>query len=87
MDIDVHIIPATTTNTAEGKRKRIQGMESEILKKRTTIELILLSATVNSHARGRGRRGQQMSEFHLTARIVSVNDVLIIRYTNDFRLL
>lgn len=83
MDIDVYIIPSTQTNVTGSRKKRTQGMEQ---RKRTTIELILLSATFNGHDRGRGRRGQQLCKFDLTARIVSFDDALIIQHT-DLRLL
>ena len=79
MDIDVYIIPSTHINVTGSRRKRTQTMEQ---RKRTTIELILLSATFNGHDRGRGRRGQQLCKFDLTARIVSLNDVLIIQRTD-----
>jgi len=84
MDIDVYIIPTMTTNVTGSRRKRIQGMEQ---RRRTTIELTLLSATINGHDRGYGRRGEQSYKFDLIARIVSVDDALIIRHTDDPRLL
>jgi len=83
MDIDVYIIPTIHANVTGSRGKRTQGTEQ---RKRTTIELILLSATINGHDRGRGRRGQQLSKFDLTARIVSFHDALITQHT-DLRLL